>query len=525
MYHYFIDLKEGLKMKKEFIRIISLILALITLTLCFGACADTGVTENDETTAASVTPDPAGTEADTTPVETEPLTDEWGRPYVESPTAEGTKLPDGTVITVLMRNSETWNRELYAESESGDMLNDEIYKRNLKLEEDLNFTFEFIESPSKEDSQRTIVAEFESGGASGIDLASNYAFYSTNAALRNCYMNIHNIETMDVSHPWWNQTYVNAATICDQLYFIVGDLNLSVVDRSLAIYYNQTLGNDYQIGNLYDTVLDGQWTIDLFLQYTKDTWVDTNQSSTIDLPDKIGIISILGSEAYDGFLTAFGIDILAKTADDGLEIIWDPEKVSNAIDLQITLFSNNNGAFLHSNHTELCNKFTNNEALFWIYCIYGSAAQNQALRSMSSSYGLLPLPKYDLDQQNYYTTAQDAYSIMSVMATCKQLNEVGIVFEEWNYRSYMDIQPVYCEVIMKTRYLNDVESGMIFDLILDSIKFDTGMVYGSEIDSIATSTRSIVKGGNNTFASTYKIQQRAYNNKIKQLLKYFTERE
>ena len=512
-------------MKKDFIRIISLILVLITLTLCFGACADTGVTENDETTAASVNPDPAGTEVDTTPVETEPPTDEWGRPYVESPTAEGTKLPDGTVITVLMRNSETWNRELYAESESGDMLNDEIYKRNLKLEEDLNFTFEFIESPSKEDSQRTIVAEFESGGASGIDLASNYAFYSTNAALRNCYMNIHNIETMDVSHPWWNQTYVNAATICDQLYFIVGDLNLSVVDRSLAIYYNQTLGNDYQIGNLYDTVLDGQWTIDLFLQYTKDTWVDTNQSSTIDLPDKIGIISILGSEAYDGFLTAFGIDILAKTADDGLEIIWDPEKVSNAIDLQITLFSNNNGAFLHSNHTELCNKFTNNEALFWIYCIYGSAAQNQALRSMSSSYGLLPLPKYDLDQQNYYTTAQDAYSIMSVMATCKQLNEVGIVFEEWNYRSYMDIQPVYCEVIMKTRYLNDVESGMIFDLILDSIKFDTGMVYGSEIDSIATSTRSIVKGGNNTFASTYKIQQRAYNNKIKQLLKYFTERE
>ena len=503
-------------------RIIAFLLTLVTLTLCFASCAETG---GEETTPDVTNATPAGTEADTTPVETEPPTDEWGRPYVESPTAEGTKLSDGTVITVLMRNSETWNRELYSESESGDMLNDEIYKRNLQLEEDLNFTFEFIESPSKEDSQRTIVAEFESGGASGIDLASNYAFYSTNAALRNCYMNIHNIETMNVSHPWWNQTYVEAATIKDQLYFIVGDLNLSVVDRSLAIYYNATLANDYQLGNLYDVVLDGQWTIDLLLQYTKDTWVDTNQSSAIDLPDKIGLISILGSEAYDGFLTAFGIDILAKTADDGLDIIWDPEKVSNALDYQITLFSNNNGAFLHSNHTELCNKFTNDEALFWIYCIYGSSAQNQALRSMSSSYGLLPLPKYDLDQPNYYTTAQDAYSIMSVMATSKQFNEVGIVFEEWNYRSYMDIQPVYCEVIMKTRYLNDVESGMIFDLILDSIKFDTGMVYGSEIDSIATSTRSIVKSGNNTFASTYRIQKRAYGNKIKQLLKYFEERQ
>ena len=503
-------------------RIIALLLALVTLTLCFAACAET--VGSDETTKGDEIAAPVETEGETAPVETEPPTDEWGRPYVESPTAEGTKLADGTVITVLMRDSDTWNRELFSESETGDMLNDEIYKRNLKLEEDLNFKFEFIKSASKEESQRTIIAEFEGGGPSGLDLVMNYAYYSTGAALRNCYANLHTIDTINLEHPWWNQTYVEAATIKDQLYFIIGDLTLSVVDRSLAIYYNATLANTLQIGNLYDTVLDGSWTIDKLLEYTKDTWVDTNQSGTIDLPDNIGIISILGSEAYDGFLTAFGIDILSKNKDGGLDIIWNPEKVSNAIDLQITLFNNNNGAFLHSNHSELCNKFTNGESLFWLYTIYASSATNQSLRSMDDTYGLLPIPKYDADQQEYYTTAQDAYSIMSVMSTSKQLSAVGTVFEEWNYRSYMDILPVYCEVIMKTRYLKDVESGMIFDLILDSIKFDTGMVYGSELDSIATSTRSIVKNGNNTFASTYKVQQRAYTNRIKKLIQDFEKR-
>ena len=509
----------------NFKRLTALILALITLTCMFASCANTpdDPAQNDGTTAAPIT-DPAGV-GDTEPAGTEALTDEWGRPYVESPTAADTKLPDDTVITVLMRDSATWNRELYSESETGDMLNDGIYNRNLKLEEDLNFKFEFIKSPTKEDSQRTIIAEYESGGSSDLDLVMNYAYYSTGAALRNCYENIHDISTMNVNHPWWNPTYVEAATIQDQLYFIIGDLNLSVVDRSLAIYYNATLANDYQLGNLYDVVLNGEWTIDKLLEYTKDTWVDTNQSGSIDLPDKIGIISILGSEAYDGFLTAFGVDVLAKNADGGLDIVWDPEKVSSAIDLQITLFSNNNGAFLHSNHTELCNKFVNNESLFWLYTIYASSATNQSLRSMTSNYGLLPIPKYNLDQDNYYTTAQDAYSIMSVMATSRQLEAVGTVFEEWNYRSYMDILPVYCEVIMKTRYLNDVESGMIFDLILDSIKFDTGMVYGSEIDSIATSTRSIVKGGNNTFTKEFKAKQRVYQNKIKKLIQDFEARK
>ena len=502
-------------------RIIAFLLALVTLTLSFASCAESG---GEDTSPEVTNATPVGTDAETVPVDTTPATDEWGRPYVASPTAEGTKLDDGTVITVLMRDSDTWNRELYAESESGDMLNDEIYKRNLQLEEDLNFTFDFVKSPTKEDSQRTIVAEFESGGSSGLDLVLNYAYYSTGAALRNCYANLRTVETIDLSHPWWNETYVEAATINDQLYFIIGDLNLSVVDRSLAIYYNGTLANEYQLGNLYDVVLDGQWTIDLLLQYTKDTWVDTDQSGKIDLADKIGIISIAGSEAYDGFLSAFGIDILKKNDAGELELVWDVEKVSNAVDYQITLFKDNNGAFLHSNHNELCNKFTNNESLFWLYTIYAGAWHNQSLRSMDAAYGLLPIPKYDLNQEKYYTTAQDAYGIMSIMSTSKNLAAVGTVFEEWNYRSYMDILPVYCEVIMKTRYFNDVESGMIFDLILDSIKFDTGMVYGSELDSIATSTRALVSSGNNTFASTYKVKQRALANKLKQLQKYFNER-
>jgi hypothetical protein len=51
------------------------------------------------------------------------------------------------------------------------------------------------------------------------------------------------------------------------------------------------------------------------------------------------------------------------------------------------------------------------------------------------------------------------------------------------------------------------------------------MVYGSEIDSIATSTRSIVKGGNNTFTKEFKAKQRVYQNKIKKLIQDFEARK
>ena len=132
-------------MKTTLKRMIALMLAIITLTFAFTSCAETA--GGEDTTAAVSATTTATAEGSEAAADTTPQTDEWGRPYVEAPTAEGTKLEDGTVITVLLRDSDTWNREFRSESENGDMLNDEIYKRNLKLQEDLNFTFEFIKSP------------------------------------------------------------------------------------------------------------------------------------------------------------------------------------------------------------------------------------------------------------------------------------------------------------------------------------------------------------------------------------------
>jgi protein involved in ribonucleotide reduction len=51
------------------------------------------------------------------------------------------------------------------------------------------------------------------------------------------------------------------------------------------------------------------------------------------------------------------------------------------------------------------------------------------------------------------------------------------------------------------------------------------MIYGHELEKIGTFTRSIVQSGNNTFASTYKVQEKVYNNRIKQLLKDFEGRQ
>ncbi len=503
-------------MKKLFLRILTAAMALLLLSALFVACVDPTTPSDDTTNNAQVevsTPDG-------------PETDAWGRPVVEAPVPDTFKAPDNTVITVLMRsNNRSYTREFYSPDEqTGETLNDSIFARNLKLEDTMNFKFSFIEGGDKDQVITAVSKELQSGGADKIDIVTNYAYYGTASALRNAYINLENVDYIDTTHPWWNSTYVDAAKIDDQLYFIIGDLNLSVVDRSLAIFYNRRIGNDLALPDFYDVVLNNEWTIETLLTATANTWKDENSNSTPDEDDFYGIIACSNSEAYDGFLTAFGVDYTKKNKDGSIEVAWDAEKVSDAIDKQIKLYNENNGGMTTSDWEKLGSNFTTGKALFHLHLIYGSAAENANIRNMQDPYGLLPLPKYTKEQESYRTTAQDAYNIMSVMNTSKNLDIVGAVLEQWNYESYRDILPIYCELIMKTRYLKDTESGQIFDIIVGSVTFDTGMVYGAELNRIATSTREMVKDGKNTFASTYKTNKVMYNRLLERLIDHFEER-
>ena len=116
---------------KKIIRSISVLLALATLLCVFASCAE--LNDPEETTKAAVSTDPQGGVEGTTEVETtlfaeDDLEDQYN--FNEE-------------ITIFLWSDHRM-REYYAE-ESGDVIDDAIYHRNISVSKRLGITFDYVE--------------------------------------------------------------------------------------------------------------------------------------------------------------------------------------------------------------------------------------------------------------------------------------------------------------------------------------------------------------------------------------------
>lgn len=500
-------------------RILAALLASLTMVSVV-ACAGGG--ESSDTTAA-----PTTTAApDSTPAETEPTTDEWGREIVEVDLPADLRF-DGETVTIMSRDDEKFYYEFSSEQITGDIVGDAIYARNARVEDRLGITIEHMKVPgggSNIDAYRNRVSNAIMADTNEFDVVAFYAYYGTIPSMLQCYYNLADLPNVNYDKPWWRQSYIEAASAHDQFYTVISDLNLSVIDRTLLLYYNKKLADQYGFGNLYETVLNGQWTIDKLLELTKDTAQDINGSGALDDDDFYGIVGCRDSEAFDGFFAAFNIPTVSR-GDDGVPTVTlDVDIAGSAIDKLLELFYNNNGAWLKAKVEPSANKFYSGQSIFWITTLMAGEEMRASLRDMTDDYGILPLPKLNEQQENYGTTPQDAYNTMSVMRNVKNPELVGATLELLSAESWKTVRPEYCENTMKYRYMRDSESGQIFDLIVDSVFFDYSMVYNSSLQGLATKMRAELQNNRNQLASQMAIMKKVYPKLIAKVDEVFLER-
>lgn len=505
-----------------FTRVLSALLA--SLTLCSvvacsnadGNAAETTGGEAAVTTAASDAP----------PAETQPTTDEWGREIVYVDLPADLRF-DGETFTIMSRDQQHFYYEFSSESITGDIVGDAIYERNRRVEERLGITINHLKKTGSGgviDQYRALVSNAIMADTNEFDVVAFYAYYGTIPSMLQCYYNLADLPNVNYDKPWWRQSYIEAATAHDQFYTVISDLNLSVIDRTLLLYYNKRLAEQYNFGNLYETVLNGEWTIDKLITLTNDTATDVNGSGALDDGDFYGIVGCRDSEAFDGFFAAFNIPTVSR-GDDGVPTVTlDVDIAGSAIDKLLELFYNNNGAWLKAKVEPSANKFYAGEAIFWITTLMAGEEMRAALRDMTDDYGILPLPKLNEQQQNYGTTPQDAYNTMSVMRNIKNPELVGAALELLSAESWKTVRPEYCENTMKYRYMRDSESGQIFDIIVDSVFFDYSMVYNSSLQGLATKMRAELQNNRNQLASQMAVMKKLYPKLIGKVDEVFVER-
>ena len=470
---------------KKITKLLCLLLALLMLGGVLIGCKKKNP---DDGNTDSATPDSV---SDSDTVET----DEWGQVVYSNP------IPDevnygGQEFVLYARNSERFYYEFGQEDVSG-ALETQIYERNMRVQTNLGVRLKVELGPNGDPgatpangvSFNTTVQNSVLAGQHDIDAVAYYALHGVSAYTRSLLTDFKNdgFTYLNLDRPYWHQSYLDVVDMPAGLFYLVGDANLSVYDRLTVIHYNETMGAGLGVPDVYAMVLDGSWTYENFLQIIQNygKYEDKDKDGKKSDGDVYAYTSITGGEATDPYPTAWGIEMLK--AQDGV-YSWNfegNETLRTATQRVYTLF--------HQPNTRMDLvygwNFIQGNVLFAQDIIYRSADDMAKMLNMKDDRGILPVPKYDSTQTEYYSSAQTAYNIMCAPRTTDraQMEFTSAVLEDMTYQSYKALRPYYFQYICKARYVENSISVKMFDLVLDSLKFDLATVFDNQFKKNAAS--------------------------------------
>ena len=441
-------------------------------------------------------------------------------------------LPDnldfgGIDIRILNRSSAVsyttgYMREMEAEVDSGDIVEDAIYRRNRSVEGRLNVNIVSIEIPGGWDEQAVFLKALKnsvSSGSDDYDFVAAYSYYITPAATDGIFYNLRGMDYLAPGQPWWSADCASEMTIDNKLYFAAGDLAISLLKNMYVTFFNKQLAQDLNLENLYQLVLGGGFTMDKLRELTKNTWRDLNGDGKPDKGDAYGYAVTTGT-FLDAMFATLDNPITTKNADGIPELSVNTPKTAQIVEMLYDLFYNNdNNSYvapeLPPHIDDIMAMFPENRVLF----MPGTLATNEELRAMNSDYGIIPYPKFDIHQKAYYTGSQDSFSIFCIPVTNSRLEATAATMEAMCAESYRRVTPVYYEIALKKKYARDDESSQMIDLIRDGLRFNFGFLNSMSIGPyIGGMFRELMAAKSTDFASYYEKKEKKFEQDLAKLI-------
>jgi hypothetical protein len=225
---------------------------------------------------------------------------------------------------------------------------------------------------------------------------------------------------------------------------------------------------------------------------------DLDGDAQMTASDQFGLFTTTGSPAVT-YLWAYDAPIADKDADNYPVLNFKPEKWSQIVEKVYNQYYENLGSYVvAADKTENDKLFRNSQVLF----INSYFLTLLGYRDIEFEFGIIPYPKFDENQEKYYTMADGFHSLFAIPKTVSNLDFVGAVTELLNAESYKQVVPVYYETALKVKYARDNESVQIMDMILDGRVFDFGYFY-DDWKGFAFMLQDLVQQKSKDFASYY----------------------
>ena len=293
-----------------------------------------------------------------------------------------------------------------------------------------------------------------------------------------------------------------------------------------ALYFNKTMAQNYdiEVESLYELVRNGEWTLDKYIELTEGMYVDLNGDGMKSPEDQFGsTVQAVRSDAY-----FFSSGLRTTTLDaDGYPVLSEDfggEKTQELLSRLLDAFYTKNDMFFtNDSHEIVRNQFLEGRAMFLTNDL-GFAAQS--LRDSTIEYGILPLPKYDVEQEDYYTISSFGYTLYGIPVDARDAAMSAAILECLASESYRSVSPALFEVALKVKYASDDNASDMYDIIRDSNVFDIGRIFNDSIGGRTYSLfRSSLINNDKAWISTYEKNAKSMEKQFEEVVENLIEEQ
>lgn len=458
--------------KSNKLKIVSVIIALfmlISITLISASCGNNNASSTDDDSGSTNNEEIENTGESAEDAEPEKIQPNLGDADF-----------GGYEFNILTRTSTAGDwldwipRDVYAEEENGEPINDAVYKRNTYVEDKYNFKIHQLFTENFSGDIKKVI----NAGDELYDMIESPMRDASGFSQNGYFLDLYDVPNLDFSQTWWDQAANSAMSMGGRLYFTSGDILMVNNDTCTGIVFNKELLQDLGLENPYPVVKDGKWTMDRLYDFCKDASSDLNGDGTmVYTDDRYGFIG--QRDTLISFLHSANEYITKKDEDDYPIITFGSERAYKAMESCFKIMYE--GDITHNAH-HLENKvpaiypvseemFMSNRALFmWVRL---RIVEN--LRAMEKDFGILPLPKLDETQTEYYTDViSHTGCTMSIPVTASDVERTGHILEAICAESTYTTMPAYYEITLKTKMARDEDSAEMLDIIFTNRVWDAG---------------------------------------------------
>ncbi len=403
------------------------------------------------------------------------------------------------------------------EEPTGDVFDDAVFARNMAVEERLGVKLVYTYSghPFSGSGYVQGCKDIRNHVMSGDDTYSAYQQVQNGdiggLIDDGMFVDWNTVPNVDLTKEYWYRNAIDNINYGTKLYRVVGLYENSILSATNCIFLNKRIFADNNVPLPYEEALKGTWTFDRLMEIIEKTSADLNGDGVLDRKtDRFGYLG----RSYNtppALFIALGGDCIARDEKNMPKDVIMTERNSDIIDCLLKLHNPVAGTEIIGDTLEMIRLFHDAHAATahgeLRYCVTD-------YRDMEDDFGFVPYPKFNEDQESYYSYIRGSAPLTYIPTTNKKLPMTGAVLEVMACESYNIVVPAYVDVVLTAKVTRDRESEQMIPIILDSASFyDHVLVTFDVVNCYFNGT---------TLAVEYAKNQGYVQSVIEQLIKTYT---